>query len=490
MLRLRTSIDNTLPIPPVASGFGLILLGLMLAIFLSALDQTIVAVSMSTLSVQLGDSHDLAWIISGYLVAMTVSTPLYGKLGDLYGRRRLLLVAIGWFTVASMLCGFAQDMPQLIAARVLQGLGAGGLATLSQAIIGELLPPRQRGRYQGYISGMFALASVAGPLLGGLLTTWLSWRWIFWINLPLGLAAWLICRRALRGLALPCHSSHIDYAGALLLISGLMCLLLAISGFGQLQKQTADAVQITLLCLSVLLLSAFVAQQKRSREPLLPLYLLHERHPLLSGLVAFFASLQMIVLTVFIPLRFEMLTSQPADRAALHLLPLVMGVPLGAYCSGRLITHLGRYKPQIVFGNLLLPLSIAALACTSLHNAWASGAWMLFCGAAIGCQFPASIVSIQTAVSAAHMGVATSTLNLLRSLGGALGIALMSSVLVSLLHRAGADPSLADSGLSGGLAASALDTVFRQLLLIDAALALPALLAALYLPERHLETSH
>jgi EmrB/QacA subfamily drug resistance transporter len=468
----------------------LILCGLMLAIFLGALDQTIVAVSLSTLSSQLGDSRSLSWIISGYLVAMTVSTPLFGKLGDLYGRRRLLLIAIGWFTLASIGCGLAQNMLQLITARVFQGLGAGGLATLSQAIIGDLLPPRQRGRYQGYISGTFALASVAGPLLGGLLTTYLSWRWIFWINLPLGLTAGLICHRALHHQALPEHRPHIDFLGALLLVGGLTCLLLGISGLGQGATQTAGGMQVLLIAFSILLLSSFALQQKRSPDPLLPLYLLSKRHPLLSGLVAFSASFQLIVLSVMVPLRHEMLTGQSPDQAALHILPLVMGVPLGAFISGRLMAHSGRYKPQILFGNWLLPVCIAALALTPLHNAWLSGVWMLLCGAAIGCQFPACMVSIQTAVSAAHMGVATSTLNLLRAMGGALGIALISSLLLLLLRQAGAAPAPTDGGLADHLSVESLENVFRQLLLIDACFALPALIAALNLPDRSLAATH
>lgn len=486
---MRDSSDTPLCISPVASGFGLILFGLMLAIFLGALDQTIVAVSLGTLSNQLGDSQHLAWIISGYLAAMTVSTPLFGKLGDLYGRRRLLLIAIGWFTLASMACGLAHTMAQLITARVLQGLGAGGLATLSQAIIGDLLPARQRGRYQGYISGTFALASVAGPLLGGLLTAHASWRWIFWINLPLGLAAGLLCRHALRDLPSPRHAPHIDYPGALLLVGGLTSLLFAISGSGEIPGLAGDDTHIVLTVVSALTLSGFVIQQKRSPDPLLPLYLLTERHPLLSALVALFASLQMIVLTVILPLRHEMLTDRSVDEAAMHVLPLVVGVPVGAFLSGRVMTRIGRYKAQILLGTLLLPACIAGLACTSLQSVYLSGFWMLICGAAIGCQFPASMVSIQMSVSASHIGVATSTLNLLRALGGALGIALISRLLLLLLRRAGADASLAGSGLAGGLSVEVLETVFRHLLLIDASLAIPALVVAIYLPDRSLDAT-
>ncbi len=210
-----------------------VLAGLMLSIFLSALDQTIVAVSLPAISADFADLDLLAWVISAYMVAMTVSMPIYGKLGDLYGRRRLMLFAIVVFTAASLLCGLAQSMGQLVLARVLQGIGAGGLMAVSQAIIGDIVPPRERGRYQGYFSSMYAIASVAGPVLGGLLTEYLSWRWVFWINLPIGLLALAISRRTLVGLPVPRRQPVIDYLGIVLMVVGLTALLLAITQIGQ-----------------------------------------------------------------------------------------------------------------------------------------------------------------------------------------------------------------------------------------------------------------
>ena len=193
-----------------------VLVALMLAIFLGALDQTIIAVSMPAISAQFNDVGLLAWVISGYMVAMTVATPIYGKLGDLYGRRRMILSGTAIFTLASVFCAAAQNMEQLVLARVLQGIGAGGMVSVSQAILGDLVPPRERGRYQGYFSSMYAAASVAGPVLGGLLTEYLSWRWVFWLNLPLGLTAWWVTRNSLRGLATPQREARVDYPGALL----------------------------------------------------------------------------------------------------------------------------------------------------------------------------------------------------------------------------------------------------------------------------------
>ena len=201
----------------------------MLAIFLGALDQTIVAVSMPAISAQFKDVSLLAWVISGYMVAMTVAVPIYGKLGDLYGRRKLMLFGMGLFTLASLFCGMAQSMEQLVLARIFQGIGAGGMISVSQAIIGDIVPPRERGRYQGYFSSMYAVASVAGPVLGGYMTEYLSWRWVFLINLPLGVGAWLVANHTLVGLPVPQRKPIIDYLGTLLMIIGLTALLLGIT---------------------------------------------------------------------------------------------------------------------------------------------------------------------------------------------------------------------------------------------------------------------
>ena len=225
-----THLNQPAPTVPAVRS---ILVALMMAIFLGALDQTIVAVSMPAISAQFHDVNLLAWVISGYMVAMTVAVPIYGKLGDLYGRRPMMLIGMGVFTLASLFCGLAQSMEQLVLARVLQGIGAGGMVSVSQAIIGDIIPPRERGRYQGYFSSMYAVASVAGPVLGGYMTEYLSWRWVFLINLPLGLAAWWISHRTLVGLPVPQRKPVIDYLGTMLMILGLTSLLLSITFIGQ-----------------------------------------------------------------------------------------------------------------------------------------------------------------------------------------------------------------------------------------------------------------
>ncbi len=472
-----------------------VLAGLMLSIFLSALDQTIVAVSLPAISADYADLDLLAWVISAYMVAMTVSMPIYGKLGDLYGRRRLMLFAIVVFTAASLLCGLAQSMGQLVLARVLQGIGAGGLMAVSQAIIGDIVPPRERGRYQGYFSSMYAIASVAGPVLGGLLTEYLSWRWVFWINLPIGLLALAISRRTLVGLPVPRRQPVIDYLGIVLMVVGLTALLLAITQIGQ-GAAWSDPALLGLFALAALALLLFVAQERRFREPLVPMQLFAVRAATLSWLVAFFASFQAISLTVLVPLRYQSVTGAGADSAALHLLPLVMGLPLGAYCCGRLTASLGRYKPLILLGAVLLPCGIAGLALVPVSDHWLSGLCMLLTGIAIGTQFPTSLVAAQNAVEQRHIGVATSNATLFRSLGGAVGVALMAAILLALLKHlrigGGLDQGFSESALLSSLDAASgparvilqhvLADAFKVLFLVNAAVALLGLAVASALP--------
>ncbi|WP_437179910.1 MDR family MFS transporter [Pseudomonas marvdashtae] len=493
-----TQLDTSQARQPVIRS---VLVALMMAIFLGALDQTIVAVSMSAISAQFKDVSLLAWVISGYMVAMTVAVPIYGKLGDLYGRRPLMLFGMGLFTVASLFCGLAQDMEQLVLARIVQGIGAGGMISVSQAIIGDIIPPRERGRYQGYFSSMYAVASVAGPVLGGYMTEYLSWRWVFWINLPLGLGAWWVARRSLVGLPVPQRTPIIDYLGTVLLIIGLTALLLGITQIGQGHAWHSREV-LGLLACAVIVLASFVWHERRAREPLLPMHLFVNRSAVLCWCTVFFTSFQAISLTVLVPLRFQSVTGAGADSAALHLLPLAMGLPIGAYFAGRRTSITGRYKPMILSGALLFPFAILGMAFTPPDAFWLSGLFMLLSGIASGMQFPTSLVGSQNSVEQRDIGVATSTTNLFRSLGGAVGVALMSALLLALLQGSGL-AQLAGSALIGerhsgnvlldGLNAAPGQTLdalheqlratFRHLLMISAAVSLLGLAAALAMPN-------
>jgi MFS family permease len=366
--------------------------------------------------------------------------------------------------------------------------------SVSQAIIGDIVPPRERGRYQGYFSSMYAVASIAGPVLGGLLTEYLSWRWVFLINLPVGLVALAVSRQTLRGLPVPGRKPVIDYLGTLLMIAGLGSLLLAITEVGQ-GARWNDPQMLALFVAALVLIALFVLQERRAPEPLVPMHLFGIRAATLSWLISFFASFQVISLSVLVPLRFQSVTGAGADSAALHLLPLAMGVPIGAYCCGRLTAIIGRYKPQIVGGALLMPLAIAGLALTPPSAYFLSGVCMLLTGIAAGTQFPTSLVAAQSAVETKHLGVATSNITLFRSLGGAVGIALMSALLLAMLqplageagHGLSASALLASLGGAGHEAQRlTLDGVFGHLFLINAGFGALALLLALSLPDHAL----
>nr|WP_256675663.1 MDR family MFS transporter [Pseudomonas sp. R5(2019)] len=478
-----------------------VLVALMLAIFLGALDQTIVAVSMPAISAQFNDVSLLAWVISGYMVAMTVAVPIYGKLGDLYGRRRLMLFGVGLFTLASAFCAMAQSMEQLVLARIIQGIGAGGMISVAQAIIGDMVPPRERGRYQGYFSGMYALASVAGPVLGGYLTEFLSWRWVFWLNLPLGLAAWAISRRTLRSLKIPQRTVVIDYLGTVLLIIGLTALLLGITQIGQ-GYSWRDPAVCALLLSGVLTLAVFAWYELRVPEPLLPMQLFANRNATLCWCTVFFTSFQTISLTVLMPMRYQTVTGAGADSAALHLLPLAMGLPMGAYFAGRMTSLTGRFKPQILAGALLMPVAIVGMAFSPPQSMLLSGLFMVLTGIACGLQFPTSLVGSQNAVEARDIGVATSTTNLFRSLGGAMGVACMSALLLAMLEHSSlahlgsmaigegtsGNPLLDGLNATNGAEQLALRAelliTFRHLLLGSAAVSLLGLAAAIAMPNR------
>nr|WP_274605158.1 MDR family MFS transporter [Pseudomonas sp. CFBP 8772] len=473
---------------------------LMMAVFLSALDQTIVAVSMPAISAQFQDFDLLAWVISAYMVALTVAVPIYGKLGDLYGRRRLMLFGLATFTLASLFCAMAQSMEQLVLARVLQGIGAGGMVSVSQAIIGDIVPPRERGRYQGYFSGMYAAASVAGPVLGGFMTEYLSWRWVFIINLPLGLAAWWVARKTLVGLPIPQRKPVIDYLGTVLMIIGLTSLLLGITEIGQ-GRSWRDESVVLQLSVALLALLIFVLYERRTREPLLPMHLFANRSAVLCWCTIFFTSFQAISLIVLLPLRFQTVTGAGADSAALHLMPLAIGMPIGAYFGGRRTSLTGRYKPIILTGAALMPLAILGIAFTPPQSALLTSLFMVLTGIASGMQFPTSLVGTQNSVEVKDMGVATSTTNLFRSLGGAVGVATMSALLLAMLAGSGIakvggssipgegsgnvlmDSLHAAKGPALELLRGQLSMTFQHLLITSAAVSLLGLSAALAMPN-------
>ena len=405
----------------------------MLVILLGALDMTIVSVSLPQMANDLGSASMLAWVVSGYLISSTVVTPVYGKLGDLYGRRMLLSIAVLIFLVASIGCALAQSMPMLVLARILQGIGGGGLISTAQAIIGEVVPLRERGRYQGYVSVVYALASVGGPVLGGYLTYLMSWRWIFWINLPLGILALWVARRALKDLPVPGVRLPIDYFGALLLTAGLSLLLIAITRVGHgIPLLSLDTVW--LVCVAVILIAVFVRHEKRTAEPLIAPSLFKIRTVWVSCSILFISFFVVISISVLIPYGMQMLDGIGPDTAALQLIAFSLAIPAGAFVGGRRMTHSGRYKPLQLLGTALLPVGMLVLAYLGPHATLKTGMALALTGIAVGMTLPSSLVAVQNAVPPKDIGIATAMTALFRSMGGAIGVALLSSILFALMN--------------------------------------------------------
>ncbi|MGL6088952.1 MAG: MFS transporter, partial [Pseudomonas paracarnis] len=347
-----------------------------------------------------------------------------------------------------------------------------------------------------------AVASVAGPVLGGYMTEYLSWRWVFLINLPLGVGAWYVAHRTLVGLPVPQRKPIIDYLGTVLMIVGLTALLLGITEIGQGHSWRDDQV-LGLLACALMALSVFVWHERRAREPLLPMHLFANRSAVLCWCTIFVTSFQAISLTVLMPLRYQTVTGAGADSAALHLLPLAMGLPMGAYFAGRMTSVTGRYKPMILSGAVLSPLAILGMAYSAPQAVALTSVFMLLCGIAAGMQFPTSLVGTQNSVEQRDIGVATSTTNLFRSLGGAVGVACMSALLLALLHDSSfahlASGALVAEGSSGNVLLDGLNAApgpaqdalrgelavtFRHLLMVSAAVSLLGLAAAIAMPNR------
>jgi EmrB/QacA subfamily drug resistance transporter len=437
---LPASLADT-PQPPVMQ----ILFGLMLAILLGALEQSIVAVVLPEIALQLRGFEDMAWVISAYLVASTVATPIYGKLSDVLGRRSVLSFSIVLFLLASVVCALAQTMPQLIGARILQGLGGGGLISVSQAAIADVVPLRDRGRYQGYVSGVWAVASMAGPVIGGYLAHYLSWRWIFWINLPLALLALVVVRRALRFLPVSGRRHRIDYLGALLFGGGLSGVLVFLTRLGQ-GHSPLRADSLALLVAGVVALALFVWQERRAADPVIPLAMLRVPTVAICCATLFFCFFQLIAMSVLLPLRFQVVGGAQADAAALRLVPLTLAIPFGAYAAGRVMSWTGRYKPLQMAGASVAPLAIVALAFVDPGALWLCASVMVILGFSIGLQLPSGLVATQNAVPPQQVGIATALTSFSRMLGGAVGVAVLTTVLIALLRHGG----MAVTDLSGG----------------------------------------
>ena len=407
-----------------------IIIGLIVAMLLAALDQTIVATAMPTMGRELGDLNNLPWIVTAYLLTSTAVTPLYGKLSDIHGRRIMLLVGIGIFSLGSVACALAPTMLALALARGLQGLGGGGLLALSQTIIGDLVTPKERAQYQVYIASVFVISSLAGPVLGGFFAEHLHWSLIFWINLPLGLLAYLMTSAKLKRLPRHERPHKLDYPGAALLIAATSTLLLALSWGGVHYPWNSPAIAL-LLAASALLWALFVLRLRKADEPLIPLTLLSNQVVLTATLAACFGMGTFIGLTIYMPIYLEGVLGLSASQSGLALIPLMVGTVAGATMSGRMMVSVRHYKrvPVIGLSVSLAATILLAFAARGLPQVWLE-ALLAVLSIGIGSLLPVTTVCVQNAVAFHELGTATASMNFFRSLGGAIIVAVFGTLVL------------------------------------------------------------
>ena len=426
---------------------------LMLGMLLASLDETIVATALPTIVGELGGLDRLAWVVTAYILAATVSAPLYGKLGDLYGRKLLFQAAIVVFLVGSALSGAAQGMTELISFRIVQGVGAGGLIVGSQAITADIVPARRRARYQGYIAATFAIASVSGPALGGVFVDQLSWRWIFYANLPLGALALLVVAIVLPPSGRGAHRP-IDIAGMVLLTAGVAPLTLALTVGGTQYGWNSPEV-LALTAAGVAMLVLFVFQERRAPDPVLPLNLFRNAVFSFATAAGFFTNLARWSAIVYLPLYLQVVKGVSPTKSGVQLLPLMVAMVVAAVVSGRVIAKLGRYKLFPVAGTGLMTIGLYLLSRlepdSSQRALWLA---MIVLGVGFGLALHVLVLAVQNAVIRRDLGVATSTATFFRAIGGSLGVALFGAIFANRLqHWLAQSPTT--SGLVGERGAGA-----------------------------------
>lgn len=459
-----------------------VLFGLCLAMLLSALDQTVVAPALPTIGAELGDFQDAAWIVTSYLVAATIVTPLYGKLADIHGARVMLLIAVSLFIAGSLACALAPGMVALCLARALQATGGGGILSLAQIVIADLVSPLERGRYQTWFAAVFVTSSVAGPALGGFFAQQLHWTLIFWINLPLGVVALVMTERALRRLPRHDRPHQLDVPGVVLMVAAAVALLLALD-WGGLRYGWVSWQIATLLAASAVLWVLFAARLLTAREPFIPVAILRGRITSIITGAAFFSIGTIIAVTIYTPLYCQVVLGVSASFSGLPLIAFMGGTTVGSMTTGRLFAQLKHYLRVPIVG---LVLSIAIFGYLAIdpaaHSLLTFTVWLGVLGITIGPMYPTTTIVIQNAVKPHQMGVATGTLNFFRLLGGAIIVAGCGAIVIGSAGSAGGLATLESLAAGHGDFAPAFRLVF-----IAAALCLAIALACmLALEERPL----
>lgn len=421
-----------------------IMVGLVITMLLAMLDNLIVGTAMPTIVGDLGGAEHLSWVVTSYTLATAASTPIWGKLGDLYGRKGTFLTSIVIFLVGSALAGLSQTMGQLIGFRALQGLGAGGLMVGVMSIMGALVPPRERGKYQGMFAGVMAIAMIGGPLVGGFITDHLNWHWTFYINLPLGAVALLVVAATLHLPKLR-STARIDYLGAALLTVGITALVLITTWGGQ-QYDWLSGQILGLAVLSVVTLVGFVLVERRAEEPMLPLGLFHNRNFTLVSVIGFLVGFTMFGSVTFLPLYQQSVQGASATNSGLLLMPMMLGMLVVSLAVGQVITRTGRYRVFPILGTGVMAGGALLLSTLGVDTTrFTSSVYMVVLGAGMGFLMQVTMLVAQNSVELKDMGVASSTATLFRTIGGSFGVALFGALFTNRVTS-----TMKEQGAAGG----------------------------------------